>query len=119
MSDPKPRRHRKRFVPPPEPTDDMRAWLRNEGTIICELPDGSRRQLKDNPMAQELALMSDLSALIEHLCTKRANLVRQMAASPEHITQEQIRDLAWLQTALQAVEAEKRQAERNVLHEEV
>ena len=27
MSDPKPRRHRNRFVSPPEPTDDMRAWL--------------------------------------------------------------------------------------------
>ena len=43
MSDPKPRRHRKRFVSPPEPADDMRAWLRGEGTIVCELPDGSRR----------------------------------------------------------------------------
>jgi len=43
VADPKPRRHRKRFVPPPEPADDMRAWLRGEGTIICELPDGSRR----------------------------------------------------------------------------
>jgi len=21
----------------------MRAWLRGEGTIVCELPDGSRR----------------------------------------------------------------------------
>ena len=43
MSDPKPRRHRNCFAPPPEPTDDMRAWLRGEGTIVCELPDGSRR----------------------------------------------------------------------------
>jgi hypothetical protein len=42
MSDPKPRRHRNRFVPPPEPTDDMHAWLRGEGAILCELPDGSR-----------------------------------------------------------------------------
>ena len=42
MSDPKPRRHRKRFVSPPEPPDDMRPWLHNEGTIVCELPDDSR-----------------------------------------------------------------------------
>jgi len=40
MSDPNPR---KRYTSPPEPTDDMRAWLRNEGTILCERPDGSRR----------------------------------------------------------------------------
>ena len=42
MSDPKPRKGRNRFVSPPEPTDDMRAWLRGEGAIVCELPDGSR-----------------------------------------------------------------------------
>jgi hypothetical protein len=45
MSEPKPRKRRNRFVSPPEPTDDMRAWLRDEGTILCELPDGSRRHL--------------------------------------------------------------------------
>ena len=39
MSEPQPRT---RSTPLPEPTDDMRVWLRNEGTIVCELPDGSR-----------------------------------------------------------------------------
>ena len=43
--------------------------------------------------------MSDLSALIEHLCAKRADLVRTMAASPAQVSDEQVRDLAWLQTA--------------------
>ena len=63
--------------------------------------------------------MSDFSALIEHLCAKRADLVRKMAASPRQVSDEQIRDLAWLQTAFLAVEAEMRRAEREVLHEEV
>ena len=63
--------------------------------------------------------MSDLSALIEHLCAKRADLVRTMAASPAQVSDEQVRDLAWLQTAFLAVEAEMRRAEREVLHEEV
>ena len=70
-------------------------------------------------MAEEHAPMSELSALIEHLCAKRAGLVQQMAASPGHISDEQIRDLAWLQTAFLAVEAEMRRAEREVLHGEV
>ena len=63
--------------------------------------------------------MSDFSALIEHLCAKRADLVRTMAASPKHVSDEQIRDLAALQSAFSAVEAEKRRAEREMLHEEV
>ena len=70
-------------------------------------------------MGEEHASMSDLSALIEHLCAKRADLVRTMAASPAQVSDEQVRDLAWLQTAFLAVEAEMRQAEREVLHEEV
>ena len=63
--------------------------------------------------------MSDLYALIEHLCAKRADLVQKMLASPRQVSDEQIRDLAALQTAFLAVEAEMRQAEREVLHEEV
>ena len=42
-----------------------------------------------------------------------------MAANPEQITAEQIRDLAWLQSAFWAVEAEHRRAERETLHKEV
>jgi len=42
-----------------------------------------------------------------------------MAANPEQITDEQIRDLAWLQSAFAAVEAEHRRAERETLQEEV
>jgi hypothetical protein len=74
---------------------------------------------KGNAMGEEHASMSDLSALIEHLCAKRADLVRTMAANPRQVSDEQIRDLAWLQTAFLAVEAEMRRAERAVLHEEV
>ena len=70
-------------------------------------------------MGEEHASMSDLSALIEHLCAKRADLVRTMAASPAQVSDEQVRDLAWLQTAFLAVEAEMRRAEREVLHKEV
>ncbi len=43
----------------------------------------------------------------------------KMLANPEHVSDEQIRDLAVLQAAFLAVEAEKRRAEREVLHEEV
>jgi len=50
-------------------------------------------------MGEEHASMSDLSALIEQLCAKRADLVRTMAASPAHVSDEQIRDLAWVQTS--------------------
>jgi hypothetical protein len=39
--------------------------------------------------------------------------------TPRRVSDEQIRDLAWLQTAFLAVEAEMRRAEREVLHEEV
>jgi len=42
-----------------------------------------------------------------------------MAANPEQITDEQIRDLAWLQSAFLAVEAEHRTAERETLQKEV
>ena len=63
--------------------------------------------------------MSDLSALIEHLCAKRSGLVQTMAACPEPVSDEQIRDLAWPQSAFLAVEVEKRRAEREGLHEEV
>jgi hypothetical protein len=55
-------------------------------------------------MGEEDASMSDFSALIEHLCAKRADLVRKMAADPAHVSGKQIRKLAALQTALLAVE---------------
>ena len=88
------------------------------------LPEGSRRIRrhpfgKGNAMDHEQAGMSDLSALIEQLCARRAELVQKMAASPAHVSDEHIRDLAALQSAFLAVEAEKRRAEREVLHEEV
>ena len=70
-------------------------------------------------MGEEDASMSDLSALIEHLCAKRADLVRKMVASPGQVSGKQIRKLAALQTAFLAVEVEMRRAEREVLHEEV
>jgi len=70
-------------------------------------------------MGEEDASMSDFSALIEHLCAKRADLVQKMVADPAHVSGKQIRKLAALQTALLAVEAEMRRAEREVLHEEV
>ena len=49
--------------------------------------------------------MAEYTALIEQLCAKRSTLVQAMAANPEQITDEQIRDLAWLQSAFLAVEA--------------
>jgi len=42
-----------------------------------------------------------------------------MAANPAQITDEQIRHLAWLQSALAAVEAEYQRVERETLREEV
>ena len=63
--------------------------------------------------------MTNLGTLIEQLCSKRFALARAMAANPEQVTNEQIRDLAALQSALSAVEAEQRRAEREILHEEV
>ena len=63
--------------------------------------------------------MAEYTALIEQLCAKRSALVQVMAANPEQITNDQIRDLAWLQSAFLAVEAEHRRAEREMLHEEV
>jgi hypothetical protein len=63
--------------------------------------------------------MADYLALIEQLCAKRSALVQAMAVNPAQITDEQIRDLAALQSAFAAVEAEHRRAEREALHEEV
>ena len=48
--------------------------------------------------------MTNLGTLIEQLCSKRFALVRDMAANPEQVKDEQIRDLAALQSALAAVE---------------
>jgi len=62
--------------------------------------------------------MAEYTALIEQLCAKRSTLVQAMAANPRQITDEQIRDLAWLQSAFAAVEAEHRRAERETLHKE-
>ena len=42
-----------------------------------------------------------------------------MAVNPKQITDEQIRDLASLQSAFATVEAEHRRAEREALHGEV
>ena len=63
--------------------------------------------------------MADYLALIEQLCAKRSALVQAMAVNPEQMTDEQIRDLAALQCAFLAVEAEKRSAERETLQREV
>ena len=63
--------------------------------------------------------MADYLALIEQLCAKRSALVQAMAVNPEQMTDEQIRDLAALQSAFAAVEAEHRRTEREALHEEV
>ncbi len=65
------------------------------------------------------APMADYTALIEQLCANRSMLARSMAANPEQITDEQIQDLAALQSAFEAVEAEHQRAERETLHEEV
>ena len=63
--------------------------------------------------------MTSFGALIEQLCSKRSALVQAMAANHERITDEQIRDLAALQSALSAVEAEDTKAARETLHKEV
>ncbi len=70
-------------------------------------------------MTEGHAPMAEYTALIEQLCAKRSTLVQALAAKPEQITDEQIRDLAWLQSAFLAVEAEHRKAERETLHKEV
>ena len=70
-------------------------------------------------MDEDPAPMAAYTALIEQLCAKRSALVQAMAANPEQVTPEQIRDLAWLQSAFAAVEAEHRRAERETLHQEV
>ena len=65
------------------------------------------------------ASMAEYTAVIEQLCARRSTLVQAMAANPAQITDEQIRDLAWLQSAFLAVEAEHRTAERETLQKEV
>jgi hypothetical protein len=65
------------------------------------------------------APMAEYTAVIEQLCAQRSALVQTMVANPEQITGEQIRDLAALQCAFLAVEAEKRRAERETLQREV
>ena len=70
-------------------------------------------------MDEGQAPMAEYTALIELLCAKRSTLVQVMAANPEQITDEQIRDLAWPQSAFLAVEAEPRGTEREMLHMEV
>ena len=74
---------------------------------------------EDNAMNDDPAPMARSLALIEQLCSRRSTLVQAMAANPEQITDAQIRDLAWLQSAFAAVEAEHRRAERETLQEEV
>ena len=63
--------------------------------------------------------MGEYTAVIEQLCAQRSALAQTMVANPEQITGEQIRDLAALQCAFLAVEAEKRSAERETLQREV
>jgi hypothetical protein len=58
-------------------------------------------------MDEDPAPMAEYAALIEQLCAQRSALVQTMVASPEQITGDQIRDLAALQCAFLAVEAEK------------
>ena len=70
-------------------------------------------------MNDDHAPMARYIALIEQLCSRRSTLVQAMASNPAQITDEQIRDLAWLQSAFLAVEAEHRRAEHETLHKEV
>jgi hypothetical protein len=70
-------------------------------------------------MDDDPAPMAEYTAVIEQLCAQRSALVQTMVANPEQITGEQIRDLAALQCAFLAVEAEKRRAERETLQREV
>ena len=70
-------------------------------------------------MDNDPAPMAEYTAVIEQLCAQRSALVQTMVANPEQITDEQIRDLAALQCAFLAVEAEKRTAERKTLQREV
>ena len=70
-------------------------------------------------MDDDHAPMAEYTAVIEQLCAQRSALVQTMVANPEQITGEQIRDLAALQCAFLAVEAEKRTAERETLQREV
>jgi len=70
-------------------------------------------------MDEDPGPMGEYTALIEQLFAQRSALVQTMVANPEQITGEQIRDLAALQCAFLAVEAEKRTAERETLQREV
>ena len=70
-------------------------------------------------MDDDHAAMAEYTAVIEQLCAQRSALVQTMVANPKQITGEQIRDLAALQCAFLAVEAEKRRAERETLQREV
>ena len=70
-------------------------------------------------MDEGQAPVAKYTALIEQLCVRRSALVRAMAAIPEQITDEQIWDLAWLQSAFAAVEVEHQRAGRETLHKEV
>ena len=70
-------------------------------------------------MDDDHASMAEYTALIEQLCAKRSTLVQTMAANPGQVTGEQICDLAALQSAFLAVEAEYRRAEREALQKEV
>ena len=70
-------------------------------------------------MDDDPAPMGEYTALIEQLCAQRSALVQTMVANPEQITGEQIRDLAALQCAFLAVEAEHQKAEREMLQREV
>ena len=70
-------------------------------------------------MDDDPAPMAEYTAVVEQLCAQRSALLQTMVANPEQITGEQIRDLAALQCAFLAVEAEKRRAERETLQREV
>ena len=70
-------------------------------------------------MDDDHAPMAEYTAVIEQLCARRSALVQAIAANPEQITDKQVRDLAALQSAFLAVEAEYRKAERDTLHTEV
>ena len=70
-------------------------------------------------MDEQRTSTSDYTALIKQLCARRSDLVQRMAADPEHVTDQHIHDLAALQAAVQAVEAEKRRADSETLRQEV
>jgi hypothetical protein len=61
--------------------------------------------------------MAGYDTLLHQLCAKRATLAQTIVAKPEQVTDEQIRDLAALQSAILAIEAEKRIADRESILE--